>query len=192
MKPKDLIRIVIALGLLAAAAVLAHGQAPAFPVTLEKQLASRATNYTEVSLDKNMLAFASKFLNGKDEDDAEAKRLISRLDGVYVRTYEFDKPGQFTPEDLEAIRREIQGSQWTSLVKERSKNGTDDSDVFLKMINGEVQGLFVLNAEAKELNFVYILGPIHPEELSELGGNLGIPKIKVDKDKLKIKGKEGR
>ena len=190
MKLKDIVRIAIALGLLTAAVMLAHGQTPAFPVTLEKQLASRASNYTEVSLDKNMLAFASKFLNSKDEDDQEAKRLISRLDGVYVRTYEFDKPGQFTPEDLEAIRKQIQLTQWSPMVKERSKNGDDDSDVYLKVVNGEIQGLFVLNAEPRELNFVYILGPIHPEELSELGGNLGIPKMKGMKKELK--GKDGR
>src|ERR1700760_2110755 len=138
MKLKDIVRIAIALGLLTAAVMLAHGQTPAFPVTLEKQLASRATNYTEVSLDKNMLGFAAKFLNSKDDDDVEAKRLISRLDGVYVRTYEFDKPGQFTAEDLEAIRKQIQGTQWSSMVKERSKNGDDDSDVYLKLVNGEI------------------------------------------------------
>jgi hypothetical protein len=189
MKLRDIVRIGIALALLSAGVMLAHGQTQPFPVTLEKQLASRATNYTEVSLDKNMLAFASKFLNSKDGDDAEAKRLISRLDGVYVRTYEFDKPGQYTPDDLEAVRRQIQSTEWSPMVKSRSKSGEGDSDIFLKVVNGDIHGLFVLNAEPKELTFVYIAGPIHPEELTELGGNFGIPKMKVDKDKLK--GKEG-
>ena len=32
---------------------------PPFPVTLEKQLAERASNYTDVTLDRRMLDFAS-------------------------------------------------------------------------------------------------------------------------------------
>jgi hypothetical protein len=55
-----------------------------FPVTLEKELAARASNYTEVSMDKKMLNFAGKFLS-KGDDDVEAKQIIEKLVGVYVR-----------------------------------------------------------------------------------------------------------
>src|ERR1700675_1603388 len=76
---------------------------PPFPVTLEKELAARANNYTEVSMDKKMLAFAGKFMSREDED-TELKRMIEKLDGIYVREYNFDKPGQYTTTDLERIR----------------------------------------------------------------------------------------
>jgi Domain of unknown function (DUF4252) len=147
-----------------------------FPVILEKQLAARATNYTEVSLDKNMLAFAGRFMNGKDADEAHAKKLIQNLTGIWVRTYEFDKSNQYTHDDLESIRKQFDGTEWSALVRERSKNGGDDTDVYMKTVNGEIQGMFVLDAEEKELSLVYIDGPIRPEELSELGGSFGIPK----------------
>jgi len=160
-----------------------------FPVTLEKQLAARASNYTEVTLDRKMLGFASHFMN--DKDDAEGKRIVSKLNGVYVRTYEFDKPGQYTPEDLAAIRSQFQTSEWSPMVKERSKNGSDDSDVYMKLVNGEVQGMFVLNAEPKELNFVYIDGPIRPEDLSDISGNFGIPAVSAkDAEKAQQKSKD--
>lgn len=152
----------------------ARAQTTPFPVTLEKQLAERASNYTEVTLDRKMLDFAGKFMD--KGDDAEAKRIVSKLNGVYVRTYEFDKEGQYTAADLDNIRRQFQSSEWVALVKQRSKNNSDDSDVYMKMVNGEVQGMFVLNAEPKELNFVFISGPIRPEDLSDLSGNFGIPK----------------
>ena len=42
--------------------VAAQSSEAPFPVTLQKQLAERAANYTEVSLDKKMLAFASRFM----------------------------------------------------------------------------------------------------------------------------------
>jgi Domain of unknown function (DUF4252) len=144
-----------------------------FPVTLEKQLAERAANYTEVSLDKKMLDFASRFMN--DKDDAEGKRIVSKLNGVYVRSYEFDKPGQYTAADLASVRRQFDTPEWTEMVKTRSRDGSDDSDIYMKVVNGEVQGMFILDAETKELNFVYISGPIRPEDLQDLSGNFGIP-----------------
>ena len=55
------------------------------PSPIEKELAARASNVTEVTLGKNMLAFAAKIMNGKDDDDAGARRLIEGLDGIYVR-----------------------------------------------------------------------------------------------------------
>lgn len=164
---------VLGLGSLAVLPAAAQTSPSPFPVTIEKQLATRASDYTEVTLDRKMLDFASHFM--KNEDDAEGKRIIAKLNGIYVRTYEFDKPGQYTPEDLEAIRRQFQSSEWNPIVRERSKNATDDSDIYMKVVNGEIQGMFILNAEAKELNFVYIDGPIHPEDLADIGGNFGIP-----------------
>jgi hypothetical protein len=151
-----------------------NGTSP-FPVTLEKELAARASNYTEVSMDKKMLTFAGKFLS-KDEDDVEAKRIIEKLDGVYVREYDFDQPGQYTAADLELIRSQFRGSEWSSLVRERSKTGQRDTDVYMKIVDGKVQGMFVLDSEGKELDMVYIAGALDPSELSKLDGNFGIPR----------------
>jgi hypothetical protein len=168
-------RLAVALAAVAAAAGPAAAQsAPSpFPVTIEKELAARASDYTEVTLDRRMLDFASRFMD--NEDDAEGKRIVARLNGIYVRTYEFDKPGQYTPDDLAAIRRQFQTPDWSPIVKERTKNATDDSDIYMKLVNGEVQGMFILNAEPRELDFVFIDGPIRPEDLAEISGNFGIP-----------------
>lgn len=172
-------RIWIGIALLFSALIGGSGRPAAaqsaqpFPVTLEKQLAERASNYTEVSLDRKMLDFASRFMN--DKDDAEGKRIVQKLNGVYVRSYEFDKPGQYTAADLDAVRRQFDTPEWTSLVKTRSRDGSDDADIYMKLVNGEVEGMFILDAEAKELDFVYISGPIRPEDLRDLSGNFGIP-----------------
>jgi hypothetical protein len=174
---------IIALCLIALAALLlpcaaARAQSsPHFPVTLQKQLATRASNYTEVNLDRNMLAFASHFMD--KEDDAEGKRIISKLNGVYVRTYQFSKPGQYTAADLESIRRQFQTSAWSPMVKDHSKDGSSDSDIYVKSEGGEILGMFILNAEPQELDFVYISGPISLDDLSAMGGNFGVPKLKI-------------
>ncbi|MGB7190890.1 MAG: DUF4252 domain-containing protein [Acidobacteriaceae bacterium] len=168
--------IALALAFLPCAAALAQNN-PHFPVTLQKQLADRASHYTEVNLDRSMLAFASHFMD--KSDDAATRHLIEKLNGVYVRTYEFSKPGQYTAADLQSIRRQFQASDWKPMVRDHSKDGSSDSDIYIKSEGGEILGMFILNAEPQELDFVYISGPISLDDLSAMGGNFGIPKLKA-------------
>ena len=145
------------------------------PPALEKQLAARASNVTEVTMDKNMLATASQFLNGKQGNDAQTRQLLQGLDGIYVREYEFDKPGQYSPAELEQIRQHFQTSEWKPMVHVRENKGSEVTDVLLKQVNGQTSGMFVLDAEQKELDIVLILGPIRMDQLGQLGslGALG-------------------
>jgi len=175
----------LALGIVTGAAGIALGQdALPAPSPIEKTLAERAIHVTEVTLDKNMLAFASKFMDGDkdgDKDDKAVKEMIRNLKGVYVREYEFDKENSYTAEELEGLRKAFQTSDWSPMVHERTKGVAQGTDVFIKLVNGQMQGLFVLDAEAKELSLVLILGPIDVDKLSGLGGNFGIPKDAMKK-----------
>lgn len=179
-------RVLTGTVLLAATLTAAYGLAqdvqPVFPVTLDKKLAARATNVHQITLDKKMLAFASQFLDRKQKKDAQAQNLISNLNGVYVREYEFDKPGQYDAADLETIRKQFSGPEWSPLVRERSRKGTGDTDVYAKLVNGQIEGMFVLDAETRALDFVYISGPIRPQDLKDLSGNFGIPNINAGKN----------
>src|ERR1700739_4368468 len=98
------------------APVIAQTSPLPLPPDIEKQLAARASDVTEVTLGKNMLAFAAKFMNGKDKDDAAARQLIEGLDGVYVRDYEFDKEGQYSMDELKQLRASFQSPEWSSIV----------------------------------------------------------------------------
>jgi hypothetical protein len=167
--------ILFGVATLAASVAVAQDKQPKFPIATEKKLAARATNVDEVTLDKKMLDFAGQFLSSKD---AQTKQLIQKLNGIYVREYEFDKPDQYSVEDLDSIRKQFGGPEWSPMVREHSAKGKGDTDVYVKLVNGEVQGMFVLDAEPKQLDVVYISGPIRPQDLSALGGNLGIPKVK--------------
>jgi hypothetical protein len=190
---------VLVLGIAAGGAASARGQSgqsdqlPA-PSPIEKTLAERATHVTEVTLDKNMLAFAAKFMDkdkDDDEDDKAVKDMVRNLKGVYVRDYEFDKDHSYTGEELEGLRKYFEGSNWSPMVHERTKGIAEGTDVYLKLEDGKVQGLFVLDAEARELSLVLILGPVDIDKISELGGSFGIPKSagKVIKKAAKEAGK---
>jgi Domain of unknown function (DUF4252) len=168
--------------LLSAASVMGTAQAaPAqapeglpLPPAVEKELAAKATDVTEVTLGKNMLEFASKFMKGKDPEDEQARKLIQGLKGVYVREYEFEKEGEYSLDQLQQLRAYFETSEWSPVVRERERKRGEVTDVLMKVVNGETQGMFILSAEPKELTIVLILGPIRMEDLGELGGIGGL------------------
>ncbi|MBV9766168.1 MAG: DUF4252 domain-containing protein [Acidobacteriaceae bacterium] len=153
------------------------------PVDLDK-LSERASESVDVTLDSSMLQLASGFLSKDDPEEAQVKKLVSKLKGVYVRSFEFDKEGQYSPGDVEAIRSQLKGPAWSRIVGVKSTRG-ENSEVYLRKDGDQVGALVVIDAEPKELTVVHIDGPINPEELSELGGHMGIPKMRThrsDKD----------
>ena len=167
------------------------------PPAVEKDLAARASNVTEVTLGKNMLGFASKFMTGKDQDEAATKHLIENLDGIYVRSYEFDKEGEYSMEEIQKLRAYFETSEWTPIVHSHERKSGETTDVLFKMVNGETHGMFVLSVEPKELTIVLILGPVRMEDLGKLRGIGGLGALgdiqsdhMKDKDKDKDKQKE--
>ena len=163
------------------------------PPGLDKELAAKASDVTEVTLGKNMLTFAAKFMNGKDGDDAAARQLIQNLDGIYVREYEFDKEGEYSMEQVEQLRKAFATPEWAPVVHEHERKSGESTDILMKMVNGETRGMFILSAEPKELTIVLILGPIKMEDLGKLhgiGGLSGLANIeKGAKEKAKDKEK---
>jgi Domain of unknown function (DUF4252) len=168
------------------------------PPAVEKDLAARASNVTEVTLGKNMLGFAAKFMNGKDEDELATRKLIEGLDGIYVRNYEFDKDGQYSMEEVQKLRQYFETSEWSPIVRSRERRTGETTDVLVKMVNGETHGMFILSAEPRELSIVLILGPVRMEDLGRLkglGGLGGLGDVErdvhsKDKDKTTDKDKE--
>lgn len=168
----------------------------ALPPSLEKELAARAANVTEVTLGKNMLGFAAKFMDGNDKNQAAAKQLVEGLDGIYVRDYEFDKEGQYSMEEIDKLRQAFETPEWSPLVHTHETKGNETTDVMVKLVNGEPHGMFILSAEPKELSIVLILGPIHMDQLGMLKGIGGLGALgdidKNTKSKDKEKDKPGK
>ena len=155
------------------------------------KLADKASETVTVSLDGNLLRLASRFLSSDDPDQAQVKKLVASLRGVYVRNFEFEKAGEYQASDLEPIRSQLRDPKWKKIVEVR---GRDNAEVLLRQENEHViSGLAVIVAEPKELTVVYIDGPIDMDGLSKLAGNFGIPEdigSKVEKEKNKDKDKE--
>jgi len=170
--------ICLAIVSLTLAGVAQEASSCKLPVNLEK-LAAKASEVVDVDMDETMLKFAGNFMNKKNPEEAQAQKLVSGLKSLCVRSFEFDREAQYTPEDLDALRAQLRAPVWSRMVGVRSKRDKENVDVFFRIEKGAVTGLAVIAAEPKELTFVHIDGRIDPDMLGKLGGQFGIPKMEI-------------
>jgi Domain of unknown function (DUF4252) len=162
--------------LLLALPMLLGAQAIKLPPDVEK-LSIKAKETVEVNMDGPMLHWASKFLSAEDPDEQKAAKLITNLKGIYVRSFEFDNQGAYTSADVEELRAQFSSPPWSRVVGVRSQREGDNVDVFFKLEDEQMAGIVIIAAETKELTVVNIVGPIDVDELADLGGEFGIPRL---------------
>ncbi len=160
----------------------AFGQEFKIPASLEK-LAAKAAETVDVTLDGALLQLAGRFLDAKKPDEAQAKEVISGLKGIMVRSFEFEKEGEYTPADVDAVRVQLRAPGWSRMVGVVSKKDGEISEVYTRVDGGKVGGLVVLVAEPKELTIVSINGSIDIDKLAALGGQFGIPDLGIERKK---------
>ena len=168
------------------------GQSARLPLNLD-HLAKNAVESVNVNLDASLLQLALKFLGhaSGDPDIVRLKKLVGGLQGIYVRSFEFDKEGAYSAGDVDPLRKQLAGPGWSCLVSVRSKkSGGSDSDVCLRQESGKVLGLAILSTEPKKLTVVNIVGSISLDQLSDLEGQFGVPKLDLDKKSKPPKNKD--
>ncbi len=165
--------------LLSLSATLAHAQDPKIPIEQLDKLAKVAEETVEVTLDERLIKLAIKFLP-KDPTYNKVREVVAGLKGIYVRVYTFDKPGEYDQHEVEQLRNQLHAPAWRKAVGVRSRRGGDNVDVHLFMQGDDIAGLAIIAANPKELTLVNIIGMIDLEKLSQLQGQLGIPKFDID------------
>jgi len=147
------------------------------PANLDK-LAAKAEESVDVTLDGPMLKLAARMMSDRDPDSARARKAISGLEGVYVRSYQFAFEGDYNPADLEAVRSQLRAPTWSRIVGVRSKYDEGNVDVYFKIsADGKLGGVFLIAADPRELTIVNIVGNLDPDQLADLGGEFHIPKL---------------
>lgn len=140
------------------------------------KLAAKASEKVDVNLEGSVLQMASSFLGSKG-DEPKIKQMVQGLKCVYVKSFTFDKEGQYSEADLGEIRSYARGPGWSKIVDAQEKN--ESSTIYMKTDGKQTQGILVVVGEPKELTVVQIIGPIDPSMLNDLGGKMGIPKIET-------------
>jgi hypothetical protein len=146
-------------------------------------LAKRATETVDITLDPSLLRLAGNFMTEDDADTATMRELLKGLQGIYVRSYEFDKAGSYSPADIEAVRAQLAKGAWTRLVNVRSAKEGSESEVYAWVEKGVSNGLAIVSAEPLSFTIVNIVGSIDLEKLRRLEGQFGIPKVPAAEQK---------
>jgi hypothetical protein len=174
--PRRGVALALVLGL--ALAVPASAQDPARLLLPNLDtIAKRAADTVDVTLDASLLQLAASFMTGDDADEAAVRELLRGLKGIYVKSYEFDTDGAYSPADLDSVRAQLGRGSWTRLVSVTSSKERSNSEVYAWMDQGVSNGLAIISAEPRELTIVNIVGRIDLEKLRRLEGQFGIPKV---------------
>ena len=123
------------------------------------KLAAKATEKVDVTLEAPMLELASKFL-GSSGEEADVKQIVQGLKGVFVKSFEFDKEGQYSEADVNAIRSQIRGPGWSHIFEVTGK--TENAGVYIKSDGKQTQSIVILRFQ-EDL------------EPAEIAGLLGVP-----------------
>lgn len=159
---------------LVAAVPAAMAQSARLDLSGLDKLAARASNVTNVNLDSDALQLAAGHVSGSQ------KSMLQKLKGLYVRDFEFSKPGEYTRADVEGILRQLQTAGWKSIVSVEDKKGGETADICVMREGDTTVGMAVVDAEPRELVVVNMVGPIDLSELGGMGGHFGIPPVALE------------
>ncbi|HEX5227401.1 MAG TPA: DUF4252 domain-containing protein, partial [Bryobacteraceae bacterium] len=124
----------------------------------------------------------------KDPDDAKVKKLVAGIKGIYVRSFQFASAGEYQASDLDSIRSQLRSSPWSRIVGVRSEKRENNAEVYVKSDGNKIGGVVILSTQPKQLTLVSIEGTIDPDQLNDLGGHFGIPKLNPDSSGKNTKG----
>lgn len=135
-----------------------------------------------VNVDGALIQIGMALLSDDDPEEKAIRELAASLRGVYVRRLEFKSAGQYAEGDLADIRAQLAAPGWKKLVDVSGGAGDaefDDAEVYVATDGGTVAGFVVIAAEPRSLTIANIVGAVDLEKLRRLGGELGLPEIRI-------------
>src|SRR5215467_4077329 len=98
---------------------------------LEK-LSNKASDVNDITLDGSLLELAWKFMEASHDPDAkEVRDVLKGLKGIYIKSFEFDEPNQYSQQDVDAIRAQLTGPGWTRIVESHSKRAKQHDEIYV-------------------------------------------------------------
>jgi hypothetical protein len=167
--------------------VTARAQSAKLQLDQLDPLANRASESVDVRLDERLMQTTAKFFSGKDPDDAEIKEVLKGVKGIYVKSFTFEKDGEYSPAEVESVMSQLRSGTWSKILSVTSKKGGENVEVYLNLTGDQINGLAVLSIDPKEFTVVNIVGPIDLEKLSKLEGQFGVPDLGIEREKVKKK-----
>lgn len=113
-----------------------------------EKFAQGASSVTQIDMDPDSLGK----VEGKD--GLRARRMVLSV----VHTYEYDKPGMYRIEDVEAFRKKLETGEWHCSVHIREMKTGESTDVCNKRREDGLNEQAVITVEPKALTFIHTIG----------------------------------
>ena len=173
------LRSVISVGALLALPALALAADPGrLQLPDFSALSKIATQSVDISLDPSLLHLASGAINSNDGGNGSAVNgLIQGIRGIYVRSYTFDKPGQYSKADVKAVEAQLFAPGWQPVVSTHDLKQGNNVDIYIRRTGNRTDGVAIIAADPRQLTIVNIVGSIDLAKLAQLQGQFGVPKV---------------
>jgi len=124
-------------------------------------LSAKAKEKAEITLEGPLLAQALQ------KAPEKVKGAVANVSRLFVRHYEFEKPGEYSNSDLENIRKQVSNSTgWSRIVSTKEEH--ESVDIYMLNQGCKTTGFLLIAAEEKELTVVHVVGSIDLASLKEV------------------------
>ncbi len=157
--------------------VLAMAQAGKLAIPDFGDLAKKATEAVDITLDGDMLKSASHLMGAGGHHNAGGGDLTDVVDGlkaVTVRSFTFDKPDMYSEKEVAGVLAQVDAPGWKKIISVREKN--EHVEIHMRE-NSADGGLLIVSEEPEELTIVNIAGKINLDQLRQLQGHMGVPNM---------------
>ena len=133
-------------------------------------LAAKAAEKVEIDLDSGLLKLLLKM---SGQVDRELGGWLGGLKAIRVRSYTFDKTGVYSDKDLETVRKQVNSqSRFARVVT--SKEDEESTEIWVAADGDKLGACFILVAEPRELNVVYLEGTLSMDQIKGMMDRDGV------------------
>jgi hypothetical protein len=116
-----------------------------------------------INLGGTMLNFVGMMSSSESPETSE---MISKLKGIRVQIYTLDENTDAARDQFSKTKSSLKSSGWEPIVQVNE----DDEQVlvYMKMIEGNMEGMTVMVVDEEEAVFVNVIGQLNPAELGRV------------------------
>ena len=150
---------------------LSYAQEARLRVDQLNYLSSRAKESVDVTMERPAVQLLAKLTALDAREQNRFRELAQRIQGVYVRAFEFEREGEYSASDVESVRAQLRSWQRLALLRER---GGESNEVYYVTRNDVMEGMAVITAEPRRLCVANIVGQMTLDDLSLLDREFGV------------------
>ncbi len=133
-------------------------------------LSAKAVDHTDISIP----GFVFRMMATADDGDEAARQTLAHLRKIEIHSYTFDSDQAYSAGDVEALRQQLQGKEWSPVVHTHDAKDGEHADIYLCFEEKDACGLAILVTAPRELTVVNLVGRVPLEQVEAIGRELHV------------------